>query len=836
MKAKILLWMIALILLALPVLAIPSPVGHWTFNGDYTDEKGLNNLADTGAGNSFSTGKIGQALNTTGSGYARNGTTTGLATGDFNHTWTFWIKLNGNSTYHMFVDRGTYSAYDRTGVDFRGNSDNYITASHFSDDVSFSNSPGIPSGVWFHIAMTYNKANKTSVLYKNGVVVDSGTHSVSLTVTQNLLSVAGRIDGNGKYSGLTDDVRYYEDFLTPAEISLIYNGGSGTEEDQPGSASTSNFTITAFDSWNGTQILSFSADINGTQFNSNATGTINTPYLFNNTAEYDIIIFNATNYLNRTYAGYNPNTTGNLQAHIYQAVVCFNATQKVNEAWVTADNFTIGSNTSTSCFNISAGTHNVMAQKSGWYNQNQTFTVTALTNTTQTVQNLSYANLTIYAIDGTTNESLSNYAVYINSIASPTFGESASGVTNQSFYLINDTYNVTIDVPGYAVTTSLANITVSGHTNYTFTLYKSNSVSITIYDEIDNTIITENITVRWTSNSTTWENITTTGELFVHNITPDQYEVTFYGSNYSTRTYTITVGNDSTQFLNAYMISSLYSTIFTIKDIDTGAVLDGVSFQMSKQINSTWTVVESKYSDISGKVQVYYDPIAHYRFYLSVSGYDDLIFYLNPILFSNYDVKMVKASVLNYTVDMDDISIIYSPGPFTNNANSTLNFLISSPDGLLTSYGVTASYPGGSDTATGVNAIGEQLSLDINITNATRWDRVTLTFNYTTSLAGNRSFTRYLGILTNATASENTWLANKDRTFGLGIFERMLVVTIIVIFCVGIATLVGQPIPGVALGLFVFGFMVYIGFAELWLVLPSMLIGILFLVWKSGGY
>jgi hypothetical protein len=284
------------------------------------------------------------------------------------------------------------------------------------------------------------------------------------------------------------------------------------------------------------------------------------------------------------------------------------------------------------------------------------------------------------------------------------------------------------------------------------------------------------------------------------------------------------------------MISSAYSTIFTIKDKDTGDILEDVAFTMYKQINSTWTPVESKYSDITGKVQVYYDPIGHYRFYLAKTDYEDLIFYLNPILFATYDVFMEKSSLLNYSVDYDDISIVYGPHSFNNNANTTFNFLISSPDGLLTTYGITLTYPGGNTTASGVNAIGEQLSVWVNITGATRWDTVRLDYNYTTTLSGTRTFTQYLGINTNATASENTWMANKDRTFGMGLFERVLIATIIVIFCAGIATMVGQSLAGIALGMFVFCFLVYIGFIPLWAILPSMLIGVLFITWKSGGY
>lgn len=693
--------------------------------------------------------------------------------------------------------------------------DNLVYMGANSDSVELNN---WASGIWYNVTVEANHSNAT--IWKNDSLAHSKSEAGALMNTVTRFTFRG--DGQGTiidnikvWAGTTDCFTYPSAGAPPVSPPPDY------------------FQITLRDEWNGSSILNFSADINGTQY-STATGTINTSINATVGSLANIIIFNVTGYFNRTYLDYDTST--DLVGRIHQAEICINGSAKASWSDLSLDNITIGNNVTDHCFNITAGVHNALGQLSGWYNKNQSFTVTALTRSNLSIVNMSYANLTISAIDGTTNETLSNYDLYLNSITYPAFGELATGVTNYSFYLINDTYNITIRVPGYAVTTALSNVTVAGHTNYTFILYKSNSVTITIRDEITNNIITDNITIRWTSNATVWENSTDTGHLFVHNITPGYYQLLFYGSNYSTRTYGITVSNDSTQFLTAYMISSVYSTIFTIKDIDTGAILDNVSISMYKLINSTWTIVESKLSDISGKAKFYYDPIAHYRFYLSKTGYEDYIFYLNPILFSTYDVFMTRSVIIEEVVDYDDISLIYSPTSFDNNANVTFKFLISSPEGQLTDYSIKLTYPGGSDSDSGVNAIGEQLQAWVNITGATSYDRVKFEYNYTSTVSGERKFIQYLSINLNTTYNATTWLHNKDETYGLGIFERILITTIIIIFFVGISSMVGQPLPGVALGLFIFGLFVYIGFIPLWSVLPSILIGFLFLVWKSGGF
>lgn len=671
---------------------------------------------------------------------------------------------------------------------------------------------------------------------------DSAEHTDYMVYNSTNNNISFWRDGSYKasttVSGCDMDNYYLLHFGRNTGTNANYYNLTKISASGPGPSLTTDVDFTIDNSWTASAINNFSINVswsNGTT--TSHTTTNGTVSLINITSgNINATYWNMTDYFDKDITDtLTVNVSNTVTNETYQAYFCLNASAKVSDAWVTADNFTIDSTTETSCFEIDAGTHNAMAQLSGWFSQNQSFTVAALSNTTQTVENMSYANLTIYAIDGTTNESLSGYDLTILSLNHTGWpGETGSSVTNYSFYVINGTYNVTIDMPGYALSDHQANISVGGHTNHTFVLYKTNSVQIYIWDEITGNAITDNVTIRWSSNATTWENVTSTGELFMSNITADEYELLFYSSNYSTRSYTITVGNRSTQILNAYMISSTYSTIFTIKDIDTAQILDGVSITMYKQINSTWTAVESKYSDISGKAQFYYDPIAHYRFYLSKADYEDYIFYLNPILFSTYDVFMTKSSLLNYSVDFDNIGIIYSPTQFYNNQNTSFNFLITSPDGLLTNYGIKLTYPGGTDGATGVNAIGEQLSADVNLSNATVYDYVVLEFNYTTSLSGERTYTVNLPIISNHSAG--TWLTNKDKTYGMGIFERILIATIIIIFVVGIATMVGQALPGVALGLFVYGFLAFIGFIPIWAILPSMLIGVMFLIWKSGGY
>lgn len=445
------------------------------------------------------------------------------------------------------------------------------------------------------------------------------------------------------------------------------------------------------------------------------------------------------------------------------------------------------------------------------------------------------ATLNVTATYSITGAAIGNFSVWLNG--------TALGSTSTYIYTITNLtpgyYNVTIDHPTYALTSAIIFLNATTQT-LNFTLFGSNSIQIYILDEITGLPITENISVRFTSNYTTWTNYTSNSTLYVENLTTAEYNILFYtNGSYSTRTYTVTVGNHTTQILTAYMISSEYSTIFTVIDADSSEVVENASISMYKMINSSWVVVESKYSDISGRAQFYYDPVGNYKFYISRYDYIDFVFFLNPILFSTYDIKISKEAVLNYSQDYDGLSIIYSPQYFANNENTTFNFIISSPDGLLIEYGINLTYPNGATVMVSdmdTNAIGGQLSVEVNLSNATVYDTVRLDYYYITTISGRREFTALLPISNVGLNSNMTFINNRDQTHGLGIFERMLIMTISILSVVGIATMVGQPLPGMALGLFMFGYVVYIGFIPIWAILPSMFIGIMFLIWKSGGY
>lgn len=436
-----------------------------------------------------------------------------------------------------------------------------------------------------------------------------------------------------------------------------------------------------------------------------------------------------------------------------------------------------------------------------------------------------------------TNSSVINFTINLTHIATGNsyYRYIADSTGYTVFNIINETgqYNVYINSSGFAYRNENLTLTSALNQSQLYYLYPKNSILFNIYEENSSAYIYQNSTVTFYNALLGGTVYTINGTALIENITASSYLVTVASNGYTSRSYTLTVGNDTWQLLNVYLSSSTTTTILNVKDEDTLANIDTALVTMYKQVNGTWTAIESKYTDVTGRAQFSYTAGVNYKFFLSKDNYVDYIFYLTPILFPNYDVLMKKSAVINTTQDYQDISLLFLPTSFVNNNATNFNFIIQSPSGKLVSYGYYIEYPGGNSTKTGNNAIGGQLTNLVNITGASITDRVHLVYYYeTTTSNGIRNFSAWFPI--GVTYGNNTMMSNNDSTYGLTVFERILISTVIIIFIVGIASLVGQIIPGLVLGLLSYGYLSIIGFIPLWSILLSFFIGFIVIQWRNG--
>lgn len=396
----------------------------------------------------------------------------------------------------------------------------------------------------------------------------------------------------------------------------------------------------------------------------------------------------------------------------------------------------------------------------------------------------------------------------------------------------NDTLNLSINAAGFALATQ-SHTTNNSATQYlNISLYGSNSVTVYIYDEETSNPITENITIAITATGYSLTTSSSAGTFYIEDLEAKAYTFQFSSANYTVKSYIVTVTNKSTQTLNAYLSRSVQNTIFTITDYNTGLTIEGASLVVERLFNGTYTVVDNKLSDITGRVQIIYLPNTLYRFTASKTNYSSKVFTLNPVLFSTYTVSLQKSQSSTNNQDYADVGVTYYPRTFFNNQNNTFTFTITSPLGKLEADTLNLSWPGGFNHSSSVNAYGVSRTVNVNISGASFGSHVNLSFSYQ---AGGilRNFSFPLEII-GYTGANQTIVSIKGHDYGLGKFEKVLLTMFAVVIMAGFAYLAIGIQGALFIGLLVEGVSVYLGFLDLWAFLISALVGLV-LIFRLGG-
>ena len=418
-----------------------------------------------------------------------------------------------------------------------------------------------------------------------------------------------------------------------------------------------------------------------------------------------------------------------------------------------------------------------------------------------------------------------------------------STVTTGPFNGVNATYPIIWE---YNLTGPAVNLTTHNNASNTVYNYKIDNCTTYGYNALNVSFISLNtflpvavgiiLTISGDSNYYYASNGTTAFSLCINpsfanqtinfNIQYNDASSNYYGDiDYNLST----VGQSLT--LYTQLVSGV--TTFTVKDSGTGATIPGAFTTMYRKVNGTFTVIESKYSDITGRVQFNFDSSVEYQFFLSKAGYDPYNFILNPIIFDSYTILMDSTFTVNETWDFDRVGLLHEPSIFYNNKLNNFTFFIHSPYSELINYGYTLTYPGGTSTNTGTSPVGQEFTSILNITGGVIGDQVILTVFYNTTLSGTRNFNYPYELILES--SNGTMIQNKNKTYGMGLLERILISVFFVLLVVGVSTLVGQPIAGFALGLLLYIYFVYIGFLPIWLVLIGITMGLILLGSRPDG-
>lgn len=154
----------------------------------------------------------------------KNGATLNFAGGyvdlPFNMPATYtkeaWINVRDFSAVNNIISGGSsegeHAIYIPNGV---------LSSGHNSYWKAVEDIEPIDAGTWYHVAVTYDLATTTMILYKNGVKIDEN-NSV-FPFTGNLIRIGAFDQGGNLFNGAIDEARIWNKVLTQAEIQNNMN-------------------------------------------------------------------------------------------------------------------------------------------------------------------------------------------------------------------------------------------------------------------------------------------------------------------------------------------------------------------------------------------------------------------------------------------------------------------------------------------------------------------------------------------------------------------------------------------------------------------------------------
>ena len=443
-----------------------------------------------------------------------------------------------------------------------------------------------------------------------------------------------------------------------------------------------------------------------------------------------------------------------------------------------------------------------------------------------------YSVLNVTFVNPLSGFTIPNVVAQINRSPYSPFNETATG--NFAFFLVNttSTYNVTGFASGYNYNSSLFTPATFGFVNVTLNLLPNNSVNFSVYNvsSLAYANVTTTITLTCGANTTT---VNTTNSVLVANLSPCTYDVTASASGFNIYNSNVTVGDNTYQTFNIYLNpSSSSQTLFSIKDNRTLEFISNASMfvETKPSTSSVYYPVGYLFSDINGYIPLQYTPLQTYRFTVVEENYQTLTFVLSPIALSSYEIYITPTETVPVTNDYQDIVVEILPSTLNNRQQANFTYYVSAPRGNLQAFNYTMSTNLNSSTFTNqsTSAYGGILRSSFYV-NASNFANATIYFHYR-YLLSNGVEKVFMKVYSIDNPQAGNMIYNKDNPYGMSLFSRIIVSTLIVIFAVGISAFYTNVMGGLLIGIGVYGYLIYTGFLPGWIVVVS-LIAMLFIMW-----
>lgn len=203
------------------------PLTHqWKFNDNLEDSIGINNFNDIGGIITFQNGIVEKCLNYPDVSYGNSVFTYNPLPSTTNAEWTisFWMRNIEEDVFLTFVDNNVprlYFSRSTTKNTFRV----YFNDGQYSGDALIKLGTNSLKTQFTHIVFIYRTSSRIPKLYINGIEQIGSALDFVQSFTTNLIKKPSNLFyiSNTNYGYQLEDLRIYDEAISDAEVSKIYN-------------------------------------------------------------------------------------------------------------------------------------------------------------------------------------------------------------------------------------------------------------------------------------------------------------------------------------------------------------------------------------------------------------------------------------------------------------------------------------------------------------------------------------------------------------------------------------------------------------------------------------
>lgn len=561
------------------------------------------------------------------------------------------------------------------------------------------------------------------------------------------------------------------------------------------------FNLSVFDVFDDSSILNFTATTSdGTKFLTTVGFALVTSSL-----AFDNITVSSNfsgGYFDNTTVDHN--VSNDLSMTLTQTIISFNSTELVTNNFLSDVNYSILGVTR-SIFHLKAGSYNVTATKSGYFNLTEQIIIIPLQNETLPINGLFNLILNLTVKNRVTDVFVQNFSgTYLG--VNTSFNSSFSTTNFSAFIPLiqNMSFNILLNsISGLADTGNFLNLTSANTTNVTLfnatiLLWTNNSINFSIFNRTNSSLLLQNVNIFMRGSNADFDLNTSNGLLFVDGIVDDTYRITFESDGFTDTVLFATIGDNNHLDINVFMIDGVEKG-FTVQD-SFGDPIQDVICTFFENINGSSISIGQFRTDFSGRGTIFLDESVEYNFICAKSNFITFSGFVIPTL-NEYIITMFETGLERFVSVFEDIIYFTSFSYVLNASDALATLTINSFNGELSFFGMNTTYRG---TNFFVNTSGSPAggTETFNITNIDptieNFINITYFFQVSDGTFVDWSTLYFLSGLepTNITI-EGGWfddLENLDRTDPVrGVVGFLIILLLIIIF----SAATGDPFMGI---------------------------------------